>query len=143
MTCRHFDKMRNIDEKVIYTAAFILYMTAVAVLCFLRPENLPQIETVSFLGIPTDKLLHFMLFFPFTILSSGIFINRKTGLPQALAIIVILTLTGTVVAYGTEIIQSYTGYRTFEAADFHADAAGIAVGTAFYIAYIIFNRLKR
>lgn len=135
--------MQKMGKKGIYTAAFILYMTAVAALCFLRPENLPQIETDSFLGIPTDKMLHFLMFLPFPILSSGIFINKETAVPQTTAIIFILTLTGTVVAYGTEVLQSLTGYRTYEAADFYADAAGIAAGTTYYIASIIFKRLKR
>ena len=47
---------------------FGLYLVAVAVLCFAR---FPESEDVpkSLLGIPMDKIVHFLMFFPFPVLT--------------------------------------------------------------------------
>ena len=44
-------------------------------------------------------------------------------------IIAVIAVTGAGVAYGTELIQAQTGYRSYEIADFHADITGIITGS--------------
>jgi hypothetical protein len=55
----------------------------------------------------------------------------------------LLGIIGAVTAYGTELIQGETGYRSYEIADFHADMTGIATGIIISAGYMIINRRKR
>ena len=129
--------------RILYITAFCIYLAAVGVLCFIRPSSLPEMEIKTFLGLPIDKVLHFLMFLPYPVLSGLAFINREQKLSAVISIMLILAITGTGVAYGTEMIQAQTGYRSYEIADFHADMTGIATGIIISAGYIIHNRLKR
>lgn len=97
----------------------------------------------TFLGLPIDKVLHFIMFLPYPVLSGMVFINREQKLPAIISIMLILAITGIGVAYGTEMIQSQTGYRSYEIADFYADMTGIAAGIVLTISYLTYIRLKK
>ena len=129
--------------KKIYIAVFCIYLTAVALLCFLRPSSLPEVDIKTFLGIPIDKCLHFLMFLPFPILSGLVFIDKESGLLSGIAIMAVLAVVGSGLAYGTELIQAHTGYRAYEIGDFIADAIGICAGTAAFLSYTITTRLKK
>ena len=118
-------------------------MIAVGVLCFLKPSSLPEVNIKTFLGIPLDKVLHFLMFTPFPILSSLVFINKnqKTGI--SLLILSILAAAGACMAYGTELIQSEIGYRSYEIKDFIADLTGIATGSIIATIYLTYTKLKK
>jgi hypothetical protein len=62
--------------KKIYIAIFCAYLAAVGLLCFIRPSSLPEMEVKTFLGIPIDKILHFIMFLPYPILAGLVFIRR-------------------------------------------------------------------
>ena len=47
---------------------FFLYLAAVAFLCFMHVDKLPDVQKFIF-GIPTDKIAHFLMFLPFPILA--------------------------------------------------------------------------
>lgn len=127
----------------IYTLLFCIYLAAVAFLCFMQTENLPDISAETFLGIPIDKVLHFLMFLPYPVLSGMTFIDTERGLAMNLITLAVLVITGAGLAYGTEAIQAYTDYRSYETADFHADLIGMASGTAAISAYLIISRLKK
>lgn len=129
--------------RILYIAAFCIYLAAVGVLCFIRPSSLPEMEIMTFLGLPIDKVLHFLMFLPYPVLSGLVFINREQKLSAVISIMLILAITGTGVAYGTEMIQAQTGYRSYEIADFHADMTGIAAGIILAASYIAYTRLKK
>ena len=129
--------------KALSIVAFCIYLAAVAVLCFIRPSSLPELDIKTFLGIPIDKILHFIMFLPYPVLSGMVFISREQKRPAVIATLLILALTGIGVAYGTEMIQSHTDYRSYEIADFYADIAGIAAGTIFTASCLIYTRLKK
>ena len=128
--------------KVLSIVAFCVYLAAVAVLCFIKPSSLPEMDIKTFLGIPIDKILHFIMFLPYPVLSGMVFISKEQKRPAVIATLLILALTGIGVAYGTEMIQSHTDYRSYEIADFYADIAGIAAGTIFTASCLIYTRLK-
>ena len=123
--------------------AFCIYLAAVAVLCFARPESLPQIEVKTFLGIPIDKILHFIMFLPYTILSGLAFIGKDTRAAACMAVLILSVVTGAGISYGTEAIQAQTGYRAYEIGDFYADVTGIMTGTVVAVVYLIKTRLEK
>ena len=127
----------------IYITLFCVYLAAVGVLCFIRPSSIPEIDIKTFLGIPIDKVLHFLMFLPYPILAGLVFIGRDCGIVCGFIIIAVIAVTGAGVAYGTELIQAHTGYRSYEIADFHADIAGIITGSISVIAYLTYTRLKK
>lgn len=129
--------------KALSIVAFCIYLAAVAVLCFIRPSSLPEIDIKTFLGIPIDKILHFIMFLPYPVLSGMVFISKEQKRPAIISTLLILALTGIGVAYGTEMIQSHTDYRSYEIADFYADIAGIAAGSIITASCLIYTRLKK
>ena len=58
--------MTNSKIRKLYVVLLILYLGAVAWLCFGSFDNAPSIKE-SFLGIPTDKLIHFSMFLFFLV----------------------------------------------------------------------------
>ena len=129
--------------KKISLALFCIYLAAVGVLCFIRPSSLPEMEIKTILGLPIDKVLHFLMFLPYPVLSGLVFINREQKIPGITAIMLILAITGIGVAYGTEMIQAHTEYRSYEIADFYADLTGITAGTVLAASYVVYTRLKK
>ena len=133
----------KVNIKRICIAAFCAYLVAVAVLCFIRPSSLPEVNIKTLFGIPADKLVHFLMFLPYPVLSGMSFMSRKRNIFVNLITLGILVLTGVGIAYGTELIQAYTGYRSYEIADFKADVAGIAIGTAGAFFGMLYMKLKK
>jgi len=127
----------------LYIIIFCMYLAAVGLLCFIKPSSLPEMDIKTFFGLPLDKVLHFLMFLPYPFLSGMIFLSKEQRPIVSCVILFILAVTGIGVAYGTEIIQSYTGYRSYEIADFHADMIGIAAGTLLAAAYMTYTRLKK
>lgn len=129
--------------KNIYAAAFCIYLIAVGVLCFISPSNLPEMDIKTFLGIPIDKILHFLMFLPYPILAGMVFIRSDCSLGCGTAILAVLAMTGIGISYGTEVIQAHTGYRSYEIGDFIADMTGIAAGSILVFTYLTYIRLKK
>lgn len=130
------------DIKKLSTPVFCLYLTAVALICFLKPSSLPEVDIKTFLGLPIDKCLHFLMFLPYPVLASMVFMRDSNGFFINIVTLVILMMVGTGISYGTELIQAQTGYRSYEIADFYADVIGIATGSVAVAAYLIHTRLK-
>ena len=129
--------------KKIYIITFCIYLAAVAVLCFMNPSDIPEIDMQTFLGIPIDKVLHFLMFLPYPILAGLSFMNGRMGLVRNMVILTAIIITGIGVSYGTEVIQAHTGYRSYEIADFYADLTGLATGSIIVAAYITYTTLKK
>ena len=130
-------------SRKIFIVAFCTYLAAVGILCFMNPSSLPETDMKTILGIPIDKMVHFLMFLPYPVLAGLIFIRREFGMACGIFIIAVLAATGIGMAYGTEVIQAHTGYRSYETGDFHADMAGIAAGSALTTVYLIYQKLKK
>ena len=144
MTCSRFNEQEMKERlRILYIAAFCIYLAAVGVLCFIRPSSLPEMDIKTFLGLPIDKVLHFLMFLPYPVLSGLVFINKDQKLSAVTAVMLILVATGAGVAYGTEMIQAQTEYRSYEIADFYADLTGITAGTVLAASYVVYTRLKK
>lgn len=121
----------------------IVYIAAVAYLCFGKFSSMPNVHS-SYFGIPTDKLVHFGMFFPFPILAS-LSIRQKGRTPwRSVWRTVSIFLIGCTLAAGTELIQGLTTYRTSDPADFMADASALAIASIMAMAAIIIqHKTKR
>lgn len=129
--------------KKIYIATFCIYLAAVALLCFLKPSSLPEMNVKTLFGLPIDKVLHFLMFLPYPVLAGLSFISGKQKLGWNIVILLVLAVVGIGLAYGTELIQSQTEYRSYEIADFHADIIGIGTGCIIALTYLIYIKLKK
>lgn len=134
MTCRLFNKKT-------YITLFVVYLAAVAFLCFMKPDDMPEIQKDLF-GIPMDKVAHFLMFLPYPILGAVSFMHKKTGIWRNLAVLAVIATVGAGLAYGTEVIQAQTGYRAYEITDFVADMTGIATGTLLTAAGLIIQKTR-
>ena len=129
--------------KNIYIVTFCLYLTAVGLLCFMKPSTLPDIGIITLFGIPVDKIVHFLMFLPYPILAGLVFIDKDRHMIVNLFTLILLATVGIGIAYGTEVVQLYSEYRSYEVADFHADLKGIVTGTMLAIAYLTYIKLKK
>ena len=118
---------------------FVLYIIAVCVLCFADAPDMPEVDKFI-LGIPMDKIAHFLMFAPFPFLAHLAF-GRSGGNANYRVRFALLTfLAGEVFALATETVQYFLPTRTMELADFLADTIGIALCT---VAMAIFFYLRR
>lgn len=120
--------------KTIFKVLFYLYLVAVAVLCFGSFNSLPEVSK-TILGIPTDKVAHFCMFFPLPFLAFFAF-DEYTDKAWSSILFTLLTFAvGVGIAALTEWAQSLTPYRSAEHGDFIADI--ISLGTASLIVVFI------
>ena len=81
-----------------------------------------------FLGIPTDKCIHFCMFFPFPfVVWLFIKLNYKLHIPDGWMYLIII-VAGICTAITTEFLQGLTTYRSEVPADAVADTIGIIAG---------------
>ena len=111
---------------IVVTALFLLYIVAVLCLCLLnlsdKTPELPQ----YFLGIPMDKLAHFLMFFAYPVVGWLMLTYNKTIKMRQVFIFPVLLITGLLFAAFTEAAQGLlTTYREPDNMDFIADAIGI------------------
>ena len=94
----------NRTRSIIFSIVTVLYIGAVAYLCFANFQKLPDMPK-TFLGIPTDKVVHFCMFFPFPILAYLAY-DRYTDTPlKAFAALISIFAFGCIFAGVTEIID--------------------------------------
>ncbi len=131
------------SHKIAFRILFFLYIAIVLVLCFGRFDNAPAVPW-SILGIPTDKLAHFVLFFPFPILAFLAF-DQYTETPRQTLLFAGTTLVvGILVAMGTEWGQDlFTEYRRGEFGDFLADFIALILSTLVVIYWDIRKQRKK
>ena len=119
-----------------------LYIAAIAVLCFIKPDNLPSVEKNLF-GIPMDKAVHFLMFLPYPAIAFAVIHDREASLKKHSTALASIFIIGLLLAYGTELLQAGTGYRSYETKDFAADAAGMAIGCLLPVIRIICDRYRK
>ena len=123
-------------RRIIYIIVLCLYIAAVALLCFAKPEDMPQMPSLWF-GLPADKVGHFLMFMPFPILAFLTFETEGMTVGRKILLLAVLMTVGAGLAMGTEHIQAQLAYRAAETGDFYADAAGLAIGGAAVLLFIL------
>jgi VanZ family protein len=109
--------------------AFFLYLAAVVWLCFGHFDGMPDVQR-SFWGIPTDKIVHFLMFFPFPILAFLAF-DGYSAKPWLSVLGTVATFAaGILLAVGTEVGQArLTTYRSGDVNDFKADLLALGISS--------------
>lgn len=110
----------------------MLYFAVLLFLCLadFGGVSVPQ----TFLGIPSDKVVHFAMFFPFPLIAWFTVITyarNKVKMSRALSWIL---FSGVAFAFLTEIMQGITDYRSKDYWDTLADIAGTVAGCIAVIA---------
>lgn len=115
---------------------FCIYIIAVILLCVIQTDGLPDLPQ-SFLGIPIDKIAHFIMFLPFVILGYTSFMPTEKGTLRKLSVLGIFFLVGCIFAFSTERLQAMTAHRSYEILDMAADGIGLICGSLVTLAYIL------
>jgi len=121
---------------------FLLYLIAIAFLCFMKPDNLPEMEK-SIFGIPTDKVAHFLMFAPFPVLAYLAYDHVTNKFWSALLFATLTLLVGAGVALLTEYIQGLLPYRSKDMTDFRADMLSLGLSTLVVFIIDVCNLKKR
>ena len=129
-------------QKTIFQLSFAVYLAAVLFLCFGHFDNTPSVP-LSFLGIPTDKIVHFCMFFPFPILAFLAF-DKYTETPWSSVLFTGITwVVGLLLAAGTEWGQAeLTDYRSGDLWDLVADVIAITL-SSLLVLYWDIHKQKR
>jgi hypothetical protein len=122
---------------------FVLYLIAVAWLCFGHFESTPDVPR-GFFGIPIDKIVHFIMFFPYPVLAYFAF-NRFTAKWWTSLLCILATfVSGALIAAGTEIGQArLTTYRSGDPNDWKADILAIGVSCVVVVILYLFKQRKK
>ena len=132
----------NRTRSLLFKLAMLLYVVAVAYLCFANFHKLPEVPK-TFLGIPMDKVVHFCMFFPFPILAFFAY-DKITETPlQALAALLCICAFGGIFAGLTEIIQGSLPYRSQDVHDFNADLLSIGISGLLVFVYDVSKMKKK
>ena len=120
---------------------FAVYLAAVAFLCFGRFSSSQDVP-MDLWGIPMDKLVHFLMFFPLPLLAYLAFDRYREKRRGAAFGAAATFLGGCVFAAFTELVQSRLAYRSGDPADFKADFLALAA-CSFIILVIILLKHKK
>ncbi len=130
-----------IKRTILFRILTLVYLVAVGFLCFGNFGGLPEVQRII-LGIPTDKLVHFLMFVPFAFLAFWSFSKAdKAGIGKTMLALLALFALGCLIAWGTEVVQGKLPYRTFDVKDFRADRIGLACGTI--ITFVVQSIIRR
>ena len=121
---------------------FFLYLVAIAVLCFMHVDKLPDVQKFI-LGIPTDKVAHFLMFLPFPILAYLAYDHLTNKVWSAILFALATFVIGCLLAYGTEYVQGRLPYRSMDIKDFKADALALAISSVFVFIIDVTHLKKR
>lgn len=130
-------------QRLLFRIAFVIYLVALLILCFGKFDHAPSVSQ-TLLGIPTDKLVHFCMFFPFPILAFLAFDKYTENVRSTLLFTGITFLAGCLLALGTEWGQAHlTSYRSGDGYDFLADGMALVLSTLLVIFWDIRKQKKR
>ena len=107
---------------------FVAYLVTVAFLCFGRFDSSQDVP-MELWGIPTDKIVHFLMFLPFALLAYFAFDRFTEKVWSSILWTSVAFLAGCAFAAGTEWVQSHLAYRTADPADFKADFLAVTAGS--------------
>lgn len=113
---------------LIFRIILLAYILAVAFLCFNNFSSVQHQVPLNIFGIPTDKIVHFCMFFPFPILAWYSIDRTPEGIVESIGKLISFAAYGCLFAGLTELIQGMMPYRSEDINDFYADM--IAIGVA-------------
>ena len=128
---------------VAFQILFWLYVALVLFLCFGHFDNTPSVPR-SLFGIPTDKLVHFTMFFPFPILAFLAFDRFTESVKSTLLFTGATFIVGLLLAFGTEWGQAHlTSYRSGDPRDLSADVLALFLSSVIVAVVDIAKQRKK
>lgn len=129
-------------QRIIARILFVVYLVAVAWLCFGHFDSMPDVPR-DWWGIPMDKIVHFVMFFPFPILAYIAF-DRFTDKWWTSVLFVLVTFgVGALLAAGTEIGQArLTTYRSGDPNDWKADLLALGISSVLVLCIDLWKQRK-
>lgn len=133
--------MQKRETHITVVGLFLLYIATVLFLCLFNFSS-TEIELPSyFLGIPLDKIVHFLMFFQYPIVCWLMLVYNKATNIFHTHIFSAILITGLTFAALTEVAQQVlTSYRSPESMDLVADMIGIVAGCTFV--FLLRRQLK-
>lgn len=126
-------------QLILSRICLVLYLVAVCILCFGHFTSTPKVQP-SFLGIPTDKIVHFLMFFPFPILVYFAFDYYGQKRHWKFLGVAFTLLAGEAIALGTELGQGLTTYRNKDPWDLLADSIALVVASLVVLILVLLKR---
>lgn len=122
--------MTNSGARILVKVLFLIYVGIVLFLCFFNFSDSGIELPLTFLGIPIDKVFHFLMFFPYPFIGWLLYrYSRHLGKYKEFALSMTF-ITGLLFAVATELAQKYIFTdRAGEFMDFVADVIGIIIGS--------------
>jgi len=129
-------------NKIAFQIIFWLYVAGVLFLCFGHFDSTPSVP-LDFFGIPTDKIVHFTMFFPFPILAFLAFDRFTDSVKSTLLFTGATFIVGLILAFGTEWGQAhFTEYRSGDPLDLLADTMALFLSSVLVIVVDIVKQRK-
>lgn len=116
--------------------ALLVYFGLVLYVCFGHFNNLPDMSKTIW-GIPKDKIIHFIMFFPFPIIAALALDLRPRRYAAGLLEAFLLLVCGLAIAAATEIGQGYTTYRDPSIWDWVADTSALLSSSLIVLAVLL------
>ena len=126
---------KNVSARITSVAVFILYLGALVYLCFGNPAAVFDVPR-SLWGIPIDKVIHFLMFFPYPFFAQAAFYfkNRWRSL-------VFVIITGIIFCFAFELLQDkITTYRTSDSWDLFYNVAAVTAGSSIIALFTFFKK---
>ena len=121
---------------------FLVYLVVLLVLCFGQFSSTQDVPKFMW-GIPTDKIVHFLMFLPFPILAYLAFDRFQGKRGSSLLWTAVVFGAGILLAAGTELGQArLTTYREGDPNDFLSDLLALAVGSVIVLIVILVKPKK-
>lgn len=118
--------------------AFLVYFGMVLYVCFGHFDDLPDMSQPIW-GIPQDKIIHFILFFPFPIIAALALDLRPARYGKAFLEAFLLLVCGLAIAAATEIGQGFTDYRDPSVWDWVADISALVSSSLIVLIVLLFK----
>ena len=120
---------------------FAVYLAAVAFLCFGKFSSSQDVP-LDLWGIPTDKVVHVLMFFPFPLLACLAFGGYRGESGRAVLKTAAAFLAGCAFAAGTEWVQTRLPYRSGDPVDFQADALALLLSSVIVLLLVLVKHRK-
>lgn len=127
---------------IVYKTVLFVYLAAVAYLCFADFDSLPDVQK-TILGIPTDKIVHFAMFFPFPWIAYGSMDRTPDKASSVVAGVINVCALGCILAGITEIVQGALPYRSQDLHDYAADCLAICLCGVLLLAFHLVGFYRR
>ena len=131
----------SLSRIIIFRILTVIYIVAVAYLCFANFNRVSEFQKF-FLGLPTDKIVHFCMFAPFPVMAFFSYDKATDTVLKAVAAVIVILSVGIIFAGLTEVIQGSLPYRTQDMGDFKADCLGMILSATAVLAYDIYKIKK-